>query len=261
MSPDPPLRGRRLLVTRGLEKGDLLAALLEEAGATVVRVPLIEPVQLVSDVALQAAFNRLRGAAGRGASQPWVVLTSETAVTLVARALGEAALAQVRVAAVGPATAAALRARGIEADLVAPGQEADSLAADLGATEIAGVGVLVVAAAGGRDVVAPVLRSAGAEVEVVEAYRSVMPEGATETLRAVAGTGMDAVTFTSGSTVRHFAAAIAEPPPWIAACIGPVTAEAARRAGWERIVVAREHTAAGLAAVMIERLGGAHPLP
>ncbi len=123
--------------------------------------------------------------------------------------------------------------------------------------------MLVIAAGGGRDVVAPALTAAGAEVEVLEAYRTVMPDGAAEQLRAAfAGTVVDAITFTSGSTVRHCAMALPQPPHGCAAaCIGPVTARAAEAAGWSTVVTATEHTSAGLVAALVARLGAAHPLP
>ena len=263
MSPGRPLEGRRVVVTRGVEKADRLPALLEKAGATVVGVPLIATVALVGGAEIQAALTRLREKGAGSGSRPWLVLTSETAVALVADAAGVAGLSGLAIAVVGPATGAALRAVGVEADLVAPGQEAESLAAELAGLGVAGRGVLVMAASGGRDVVAPVLQQAGAGVEVLEGYRTVMPEGAAERLRAeVARATVDAVTFTSGSTVRHFATAIPDPPQRCAAmCIGPVTAGAAREAGWERIVTAGDHTAAGVVAAMIEHLSGAHPLP
>jgi uroporphyrinogen-III synthase len=263
MSPGRPLEGRRVVVTRGLDKVDRLPGLLEQAGATVVRVPLIATVALLSGAEIAAALDRLRETDGNNEARMWLVLTSETAVALVADAVGVGGLAGVSLAVVGPATAAALHARGLEADLVAPGQEAESLAAELAAVGVAGSGVLVMAASGGRDVVAPVLAQAGARVAVVEGYRTVMPDRAAEQLRAeFARAPVDAVTFTSGSTVRHFATALPDPPQQCAAvCIGPVTAQAAREAGWARVVTAGDHTAAGVVTAMIEHLSGAHPLP
>jgi uroporphyrinogen-III synthase len=255
------LEGRRIVVTRGVDKTDRLAELLEAAGASVVRVPLITPQVLAGDAEIGAAVGRLRGTGDP--ARRWLVLTSETAVTLVTAAAGPRGLDGIAVAVVGPATAAALSAEGIEATVVASGQEAESLAVELAGMGMDGAAVLVVAAGGGRQVVAPVLVAGGASVEVLEAYRTVMPEGAAERLRAIfAGAPVDAVTFTSGSTVRHFALALPEPPSGcLAVCIGPLTARAARDAGWASIVTAADHTAAGLAAVTAERLGGAHPLP
>lgn len=258
MNPGRPLEGRRVVVTRGLDKADRLPGLLEDAGATVVRIPLIATEALIGDEVIRAAVARLRD--GGGGGRAWLVITSETGVGLVARATG---LDGLDIAVVGPATADALRARGVEAGLVARGQDAESLAGELAAVGVAGSTVLVIAAAGGRNVVAPVLAREGATVEVVEAYRSVMPDGAVDALRAEFARGpVDMVAFTSGSTVRHFASAIPRPPRTCAAvCIGPVTAVAARQAGWELVVTATDHTAAGVVAAMVGHLGGAHPLP
>ena len=255
------LAGRRVVVTRGLDKSDRLSTLLEEAGATVLRVPLITAEAIATEAEVRAALGRLRS--GGESGRAWLVITSEIGVHAVAQAAKTADLAGVAVAVVGPATAAALRSFGVEPELVASGQEAESLASELAKRPVAGAAALVIAAAGGRNVVAPVLAAAGARVEVLEAYRTVMPDGAADQLRAAfAGRDVDAITFTSGSTVRHCAGVMADPPQQcVAVCIGPVTARAARDAGWTSIVTAVEHTAAGMAAVLTKHLGAAHPLP
>ncbi len=263
MSIGRPLEGCRVIVTRGEEKTDRLPALLEEAGASVSRVPLIRTELLVGEADIREAVARLRSDDGPSPPAAWLVLTSENAATLVAAAAGTASLTGVSVAVVGPATAAAVRALGIEVELEAPAQEAESLASELVRHGVSGSRVLVIAAGGGRNVVAPVLARAGAQVEVIEGYRSVMPAGAAERLREELSRGpVAAISFTSGSTVRNAADALPEPPQQcVAACIGPITAEAARDAGWAQIVVASEHTAAGLVAALIGRLNHPHPLP
>lgn len=255
MTTDLPLAGRTVLVTRGAAKGDRLGELLAEFGATALRVPLIAVEPLAGAGALAGAVHRLRG----GESGAWLVLTSQTAVDLLVERVGEAAaLDGVSVAVVGPATEAALRSHGITADLVAPGQTAQSLAAELVARHIEGSQVLVIAAAGGADVVAPALRAGGARVEVIAAYRSVLPPGAAAALRrTLAETPPDAVVFTSGSTVANFKRCLAGRPlpPCPAVCIGPVTAAAARDAGWVSVVTADEHTAMGVLAATVQVLG------
>ncbi|HSP64578.1 MAG TPA: uroporphyrinogen-III synthase, partial [Candidatus Deferrimicrobium sp.] len=143
MTAGRPLEGRRVVVTRGLDKADQLPGLLEQAGAAVARVPLIEPVPLVGAAEVAAAVRRLGERTQNGTERPWLVLTSESGVSLVADAVGPAGLSTVAVAAVGPATAAALRARGVDAALVASGQEAASLAAELAARGVRGARVLV----------------------------------------------------------------------------------------------------------------------
>lgn len=263
MTPHQPLRGRRVLVTRGADKTDRLPGLLEDAGAEVLRVPLIATEQLLTEGEIRLAVARLGDGGLHGERRPWLVFSSATGAELTLEAAGAKRLGELSIAVVGPATAMALRAHGIEVDLVAPGQVGESLAAELAMSGLEGARVLLVTAAGARDVIAPVLAAAGATVEVLDTYRTVMPADAPDRLReALSGPAFDAVTFTSGSTVRHFAEALAQAlPDWPAVCIGPVTAEAARDAGWATVLVAREHTADGMVAVMAARLGPVHPVP
>jgi uroporphyrinogen III methyltransferase/synthase len=117
------------------------------------------------------------------------------------------------------------------------------------------------------------LRAAGAEVEVLPIYRTVLPEGSAAAMRSELERGpVDAVTFTSSSTVAHFQAALEGrpfPAGAVAACIGPVTAASAREAGFPVEVVAAEYTTAGLAAALAAHFAahgvasgaGALPLP
>lgn len=259
MTRAAPLAGRTVLVTRGVAKGDRLGELLLGLGATVVRVPLIATRRLEGAKLLGAALERLIASDG----PRWLVLTSETGAGFVADELGGRSLSAVEVAAVGPATASALRARGIATSLVARGQTAAALARELSERGARGARVLVVAAAGGRDDLVALLRGSGAAVEVVEPYRSILPDGAPGELRAaLRATPPDAVTFTSASTVRHFSAALcgAALPACPAVCIGPVTAAQASECGWAAVATAHEHTAQGLAAATAQVLG-AEPLP
>lgn len=265
MSGPGPLRARRIVVTRGTDKRDRLPALLGAAGATVLHVPLITTVRLLGDDQLRDALSRLRAAPVTGeGGRRWLVLSSEVAAGLVLEAVGGDGLRGLSAAVVGPVTAAALESGGVTPDLVAPGQLADSLADELCTRDSACWAVLVVAAAGGRTVVADRLSAAGALVEVVEAYRSAIPPGAEGRLREALRTPLpDAITFTSGSTVRHCSVALGAgaPPPVPALCIGPVTAQAARDAGWRTVLSAAEHTAAGICAVAVTFLGATQPLP
>jgi uroporphyrinogen-III synthase len=252
------LTGRRIVVTRGADKQDRLPALLEAEGATVVAVPLIAAEALAAAAELGPAVLRL----GSGQAA-WVVVTSEVAVRMLVERVDGIALSGLRIAAVGPATAEALRGSGFAADLVAPGQEAGSLAAELAMSVAPGQRVLVVAAEGGRDLIAPALRDAGAIVERIVAYRSVLPTGAADRLQAAFAEAIpDAIVFTSGSTVRHAATALGgrAREGCLAVCIGAPTAEVARQDGWAEVLTASEHSAAGLARAVIERLGTAHPL-
>ncbi|HMC52758.1 MAG TPA: uroporphyrinogen-III synthase, partial [Acidimicrobiales bacterium] len=104
--------------------------------------------------------------------------------------------------------------------------------------------LLLPRAAGARDVLPDGLRLRGWEVDVVEAYRTTTP--ATSEGLAEAARHADAVTFTSPSTVNGYLEAVGRRVPPLVACIGPVTARAARDAGLDVAVVAQEHTVDGL---------------
>jgi uroporphyrinogen-III synthase len=171
------------------------------------------------------------------------------------------ALGRARLAVVGAVTAQALADRHLVADLVAEEETAEGLVAAMPAApsgDAAPGRVLFPRAVGARDVVGPGLRQKGWDVIEVDAYRTV----ASGEAQGVGGDALDAasradvVTFTSPSTVTGYAdlAGSRRVPP-VVACIGPVTAEAARRAGFEVDVVAAEHSVEGLVAALSAFLG------
>ncbi|HAU36804.1 MAG TPA: uroporphyrinogen-III C-methyltransferase [Phycisphaerales bacterium] len=252
-----PLWGRTILVTRPRAQMPSLAAALTESGAEVLECPVLEIAPPVSPEVLDAALLRL-------GEFDWLVLTSANGVAAVfdrLDALGRdtRALACVRVAAIGPPTAEALRARGVRADMVARPHTTEALAEALIAAEEAAGGRFLLARADiATDTLPRMLRAAGAHVEEVSAYRTVrpvaLPQHVMETL--VAG-AVDWITFTSASTVENFFAMAAgvDLSPVRLAAIGPVTAEALRARGLKPHAVADEHTAGGLAAAILNAEG------
>jgi uroporphyrinogen-III synthase len=194
--------------------------------------------------------DALREAAARVRTYDWVVLTSANSVERLFGALHDArSLADVRVAAIGAGTAAALSARGVVADLVPEGYVGESLVEAFRSLGQAGR-VLLPRAADGRDVVPDGLREMGFEVDVVEAYRTVRPEPSASLLTSVASA--DAVTFTASSTVTGFLeVAGLERLPSVVACIGPITAATAQKAGIRVDAVAEEHSIGGLLAALV----------
>ena len=256
-----PLAGRTVLVTRTRERAGGIVDLLHARGARVVLVPLISTVPLLHPEAIAEAAAEL----GRAPEPRWAVFTSATAVRLVLSAVSPEALAGSHVAAVGPATLTALSEAGVRTDASPPA--AESTAAGLARTlvdgGVSGATVWFPCAEGAGDELPRRLAEAGAEVRRLDIYRSAMPEGASERLRAALRSGIDAVTLTSASTVRHLASALAgEPLPHatVVVCIGPQTAAEARRAGLPVAVVALVPTAAGLVAALAGRLGALHSL-
>jgi len=191
----------------------------------------------------------------------WIVFTSAHGVEVFfarlaangdVRRLGRAALA-----AIGPATADALARRGLRVDVVPHDFRAEDLAAAL-APHVAGKRVLLPRAAGARDVLPKALAAAGAEVADVATYRARRCEALPErVVELFARDEVDAITFTSSSTVRHFDALLGGDGPSRTgrariACIGPITAATARELGWQVHVEARAYTTDGLAAALID---------
>jgi uroporphyrinogen III methyltransferase/synthase len=247
-----PLAGRRILVTRTREQAEGLVDRLHGLGASVTVVPLIatQPIATPDDIVRTA--NELRSSASR-----WVAFTSATAVRLVVGAAGAGAFDGMLVAAVGPATAEALTDAGVAPDLVASEHGSTGLATALLARGVVGAGVWFPSAEGASATLPTALTAGGAAVIVQPVYRSVMPSIAPERLRAALGTGIDAITLTSGSTARNLVAALGAahlPAGVLIVCIGEQTASDARTAGLRVDAVATEASADGLVAALTGHL-------
>lgn len=227
------LRGVRIAVTRAGERGGPLAAALRRVGATVHEIPLtrIETLDLAP----------LHAAVGRLADYDWILLTSVNAVEHLARVVNErgadAAMATRRLAVVGTATAQASDAQGWRAPTVQPEKMQAEGMLDLMAerSDIEGARMLYPSAAGARDVLPEGLRALGATVDVVPCYRSgADPDGQATVRQLVAAGELDLVTVAAPSAVDSLLDAL--PPEHASrlpvAAIGPVTARAARVAGF-----------------------------
>ena len=244
-----PLAGRRVLVTRTRERAEGLVDRLHAAGASVAIVPLIATLPIADP----EAIARVAAAVGAAPPPRWVAFTSATSVRLVLGAVGADALAGALVAAVGPATAAALDAQGVAADLVAADHDAAGLAAAMLGRGMAGATVWFPVAEGARGGFAESLGTGGAFVTVQHIYRSVMPVSAAERLGAAFAAGVDAITLTSGSTARNLAAALGPeglPPGVVIVCIGEQTAAEARASGLAVYAVAGDASAEGLVSAL-----------
>jgi uroporphyrinogen III methyltransferase/synthase len=241
-----PLTGLTVLVPRARDQASDFSALLRSRGAEPLEVPTIEIRPVAATDELDRAVEDL--AAGQF---DWVVLTSVNGVAAVrARAevsgRGPAALGAALVAAVGPATEAALRAWGVAPDLV---PEVATTAA-LGHAFPAGPGAVLLARADlANPELAVILRAKGWEATEVVAYHTV-PLGRLDPAarRRLDGGEVDWVAFTASSTVEGFLRGYGGPPPpgVRVAAIGPVTADTARSAGIPVATTATEHTIGGL---------------
>lgn len=244
-----PLFGRRIVVTRTRTQASSLAHRLRRLGADVVQVPAIEIVDPDDGgAALRDALASIDG-------YDWLVVTSPNGAGRVCAEVRDArALAGVQVAAIGPGTAAALRAHNIEADLVPERFVAEGLLEAFPAPPDGGGRVLLARAAEARDVLPDGLAAAGWHVDVVAAYRTVPATVTDEQRERIAAA--DTITFTSSSTVSNTVAALgADALPPVVACIGPVTADTARSFGIEVAVEADVHTIDGLVAALCDHGG------
>ena len=237
--------GAVVLVTRPADRAGSLIERLRAMGAEPVAAPAIEIEEAEPGGPLDLAVGE--AAEGRFA---WVVFTSAAGVRAWwwrsdALASGPP---RARVAAVGDATADALRRRGVEPDLVPPA----FTTAALGDAFPAGEGEVLLARADlATEELEDRIRARGWKVERVDAYRvrgvASLPG---EARRALDQGRVDVVTFTSPSTVEGFLALARVPEGALVACIGPVTAEAARARGLSVAAVADPHTEDGLAAAV-----------
>jgi uroporphyrinogen-III synthase len=250
-----PLAGRRVLVTRAAHQAGKLSEGLRALGAEPVEVPMLEIRPPASFEALDLALRQLH-------RYDWLILTSANSVRALverAAALGIVDTAVPKVAAVGEATATGARNAGFTVALVPREYVAESLVESL-AGQAAGKRILLARAETARDVIPSALREAGAEVDVVDAYRNVMPESTPALLRQALDRGIDAATFTSSSSVSHLAEAaavtgIAFPFAGVAAIsIGPITSATLREQGWEPAAEANPHDIPGLIAAVADLL-------
>jgi uroporphyrinogen III methyltransferase/synthase len=248
----PPLAGLTVLVPRARDQAGELSDLLRARGAEPLEVPTIEIRPVASTTELDRAVEDL--AAGRF---DWVVLTSVNGVAAVrarveALGRGPADLAKARVAAVGPATEAALRDWGVAPDLVPAVATTAALGRAFPAPSGPG-GVLLARADLASPELAVALRGKGWRTTEVVAYHTV-PVGSLDPAarRRLDDGEVDWVAFTAASTVEGFLRGYGgRPPPGVrVAAIGPVTAGAARSAGMRVAATAAEHTIPGLVAAI-----------
>ncbi|HUS83178.1 MAG TPA: uroporphyrinogen-III C-methyltransferase [Dehalococcoidia bacterium] len=246
----PPF-GKRVLVTRAAEQAGVLSHALAETGAEPIELPAIEIVPRIDRKALRQAFDRLDAA-----EYDWLVFSSVNGVDIFfdelhrqekdARALGRA-----RVCAIGPATAIQLVRHGVHADLLPVRYLAEGVVEALSAQDMTGKRVLWPRARGARRALVVGLERLGATVDELPLYSAAVPkEVDAEAMSRLRAGEVDVVTFASSSAVRNLLKMLGgdrtllEKP--LMACIGPITAATARRAGLRVDVEAPEHTVEGL---------------
>ncbi len=161
-----------------------------------------------------------------------------------------------KVCAIGPATAAAVEALHIKVDRIPKEYVAESLLEALAADDLAGKRILLPRAAVARDLVPVELTRRGAMVDVVEAYRTVIPEDAPARVREALARKPSWITFTSSSTVKNFVSVAGHLPADVKiASIGPITSATARELGLTVDAEANPHTVSGLVAAILAKRG------
>lgn len=236
-----PLFGKRILVTRAREQASELSRLLREAGAEPIEVPVIRIEQVPP---AENLILRLQSA-------DWIVFTSANGLPCLLNQLNTLgtdirALGKAKLAAIGPATAASLQERNLRVDFIPSKFVAESVAEEF--PDPIGRRILIARAEEAREVLPEMLRKRGAEVDEIAVYRTVMENGELPDLSTI-----DAITFTSSSTVRNFRVRypdeIAGP---VIACIGPITAQTAREAGLQVHVEPKQYTIPALVEALNE---------
>jgi uroporphyrinogen III methyltransferase / synthase len=193
-----PLFGVSIVVTRARAQAAELSDELRRLGARVLELPAIELRPLEDYSALDQAIARLR-------EYDWLIFTSTNAVEYFLERARDVRGIRGRICAIGSATAAALEAVHLIPDLVPQDASSEGVAAALGAIGNRGGRVLLPRAAEAREVIPETLRALGATVDVVDAYRNVIPEDAAARAQKIFGAPRkpDWITFTSGSTVKN----------------------------------------------------------
>lgn len=259
------LDGVTVVVTRARAQAADLVSMLESHGACVLSLPVIALADPDDWGPADSALDTLP-------TYDWVVFTSANALDrflgrAVARGMDEGRLlgelAECRIAAVGPATAARCEAAGVRTDYVPEEAVAEGLVEGFAALGLGhGTRVLLPRALEAREVLPDALRAAGAVIDVVPVYRTVPADPDPDIVQRIADGDADVVTFTSPSTVRNFFGMLKTTTADRAArelkavSIGPVTSEALRRIGIEPFAEAPEHTSAGLVGALVQAMAG-----
>jgi uroporphyrinogen III methyltransferase/synthase len=249
-----PLLGKRVLVTRPPKEASRLSALLVQEGAVPVEVPTIETYPAPS-LRLDRALDRLE-------EYDWVVFTSPRGVEafferLFARGKDARALGQARLLAIGPATEEALRGYGLRPDLVPREYATQGIVREMAPLNLKGTCLLLPRTDMAGEELGEELRSLGARVEQVTAYRTRLRKEKDIQKKVKE---IDIVAFTSASTVQGLFRALGGSWKALAgahvACIGPQTAAAARGLGLKVDIEAREHTIPGLVGAIVKYYQG-----
>ena len=265
-----PLEGRSVLVTRARAQSEEITASIEALGGNAIHCPTIEFIGPTDPAPLDSAIDQLE-------SFDWIVFASSNAVNFFfdrlrqRQADGEASLIGLVICAIGPATAKALTAAGVEADVIPEVATSEGALAAIieyagGPAALSGVRFLIPRARVAREVLPAELTRLDAHVDAIEAYQTIQPAIDSRKIVTLLEEGaVDAITFTSPSTVSNFALLAGTQDlsrllaKCLVACIGPVTAATARQHGLRNVVEAETQTSASLIEVIASSLSKKQP--
>ena len=242
----------KVLITRPRAQADDFAEKLRSAGFEPIFFPVIEICPVEDNGELAKAIENIQ-------QYDWIVFTSANAVdvaySLTPTSLPKGEKQGIKVAAIGPKTAEALRKQNIEPDFIPDEYVGEAIMSGLG--DVEGKWILLPRAEIARKELPEAISKAGGIAHEVIVYRTLPADVNMDELNALKS-GVDVVTFTSASTVENFVALARQhkldplnlPNNPLFACIGPVTEEAAREAGFQNMVTAKEYTTDGLIEVI-----------
>jgi len=255
-----PLSGKKILTTRAHDQSSEFATRLRNLGAEVIEYPTIEIVPPTTWEGLDRAIDQLK-------SYDWIIFTSANGVNFFWQRLTDKGKnnrlpSSLKICAIGPATAKQLKKKGIGIDYIPKEFVAEGILKGFEKMMIKGNRILLARAKKAREILPKGLRKMGAEVDVVEAYRTVRPRGATKRLKQLLTVDKpDVITFTSSSTVNHFVELFKTEDlkkllkGIVIACIGPVTAQTAERLGMKVQIQPQQYTIPGLTQAISKYFG------
>jgi len=250
-----PLFGLGVVITRPERQADDLARLLLEQGANPISFPTIaiEPPDDWGE--LDKALKQLE-------SYHWLIFTSANGVRFFFERLRQKEkdirdLKGIKICCIGPATARQIEGKDIKVDLVPDEFIAEGILKSFSALDVRGKRFLLPRAAKARDILPEGLKKMGAMVDVVKTYRTVNSgRKKEEFMTLLEARAVDVITFTSSSTVEKFVEIMGKdfvvPPQVRVACIGPVTASTAKKAGFQVDIEQKEYTMQGLVQALID---------
>ena len=252
-----PLFGKGIVITRPEKQVDDLARLLVSEGAYAIPFPTIKIVPPASWQELDKAIEALT-------TYDWLIFTSANGVLFFFERLLEKQkdireLKGIKICCIGPATARQIEDKGIKVDLVPQQFIAEGILQSFAGMDLKGKNILIPRAAKARDVLPEGLKKLGAGVDVVTTYQTVNSGRKKEELAAmIYGNKVDVITFTSSSTVTNFVEIMGSdftlPAHVNVACIGPVTAATAKKAGFQIDITREEYTMEGLVQSLIDHM-------